>query len=159
MTRVQGRCVYCIDFRLARLSRSNLFRITISSMIPFFVVDRRMSLNILKTSLVAQPHLTFGLMTHACVTPNFLRLFSRFPCDLQGCWLRKTKGCTGCDDSERACSLGQSMQERIVRMCDSGIFEKTSKDLSYNQLFAVYKEARADYGVMKDVLWDSKQTI
>ncbi|MBZ5489719.1 MAG: hypothetical protein LAO76_02165 [Acidobacteriia bacterium] len=51
------------------------------------------------------------------------------------------------------------MRSRIVRMCDSGIFERSIRNLPYDDLFAIYEQARADYGVMKDVLWDSKQTL
>lgn len=129
-------------------------------MIPFFVVDRPMSLNILKTSFVEEPSLTFGLMTHACVSKNFRRLFATFPCAPDDCWLRLKALCAtrGLCPS-KPCLLGEQIQSNIVRMCDSGIFEKNSSRLSYKELFAIYEEANADYGVMQDVLWDSKQTL
>lgn len=126
-------------------------------MIPFYVVDRPMSLNILKTSFVHHPDLTFGLMTHACVSQNFRRLFASFPCDPTGCWLRQDPRCSVAGVA--GCSLGKDIHRRVIRMCDSGIFERSSKNLSYAELFDIYTDARADYGVMKDVLWNSKQTL
>jgi hypothetical protein len=44
-------------------------------------------------------------------------------------------------------------------MCDYGIFEVGSKNLSYRQLFDVYEQARADFGIMQDFLCDSKRTL
>jgi hypothetical protein len=129
-------------------------------MIPFFVVDRPMSLNILKVSFARHPHLRLGLMTHACVTRNFLNLFAQFPCQPGACWLRNRRECgRGCSLRDGLCALGASLQRSIVRMCDSGIFEKSGKRLKYDELFAIYEQSHAEYGVMQDVLHDSKRTL
>ena len=48
-------------------------------MIPFFAVDRPVSLEILKGLFFKYPNLHFGLMTHANVSMNFTKIFSRFP--------------------------------------------------------------------------------
>jgi hypothetical protein len=130
--------------------------------IPFFVVDRPMSLNILKTSFVDFPDTTFGLMTHAHVTENFLKLFRNFPCESGGnCWLKSQRECCtrSSENKGESCSLGKRVNLRLVRMCDYGIFEKHGKKLSYEKLFDRYETVGANYGVMKDVFGDAKATI
>ncbi len=130
-------------------------------MTPFFVVDRPMSLNILKTSFVNHPDLTFGLMTHAFVSDKFLRLFADFPGDNSGnCWLQSEDTCNPLQCSQGIlCPLASQMGKQIIRMCDYGIFEKGSRELSYKKLYAIYERAKADYGVMQDILGDSTSTI
>lgn len=130
-------------------------------MIPFFVVDRPMSLNILKTSFVDFPQESFGLMTHAHVTENFLKQFRDFPCVGEGaCWLRKRHSCsTNTDCLPGKCGLGSRIRQRIVKMCDYGIFEKEGKTLSYDKLFDRYDAVGANYGVMKDIFGDARATL
>jgi hypothetical protein len=129
-------------------------------MIPFFVVDRPISLNILKTSFVNRADLTFGLMTHAFVSENFLRLFAGFPCDRQNtCWLKSNTLCESNKQTQLGCQLGTRMRNKIIKMCDYGIFEKGSIELSYSDLFRVYEKAKADFGIMQDIFGDSKATI
>jgi hypothetical protein len=130
-------------------------------MIPFFVVDRPMSLNILKTSFVTHPKLKFGLLTHALVSANFLEQFARFPCMNNGeCWLKSHPTCESPNLREKQlCKLGKRMNKSIVRVCDYGIFEKGSRTISYHKLFEMYEIAKADYGVMQDILGDAKGTV
>jgi len=130
-------------------------------MIPFFVVDRPMSLNILKTSFVARAGLKIGLLTHALVSDNFLEQFARFPCVNNGdCWLKKHGSCQSDElKSGQLCELGRRMNRNVVRICDYGIFEQRSRSVSYHRLFELYESARADYGVMQDVLGDARKTV
>ena len=49
--------------------------------------------------------------------------------------------------------------QRVVKMCDSAIFDERRDKTSYADLYARYEEMGADYGVMIDVLRDSDATL
>jgi hypothetical protein len=51
------------------------------------------------------------------------------------------------------------MNKSVVRVCDYGIFESESRAISYQKLFELYETAKADYGVMQDILGDAKATV
>ena len=124
-------------------------------MIPFFVVDRPMSLNIIKTFFVKHPGVTFGLMSHALVSESFRALYANFPCDPSGCWLASKQpsvscGCAG--DAKNA------LRESVIKAVDYGIFSK-GPSLPYPKLFDIYQRMGADLGIMKDVFGDSRRTL
>jgi hypothetical protein len=124
-------------------------------MIPFFVVDRPMSLNIIKTFFVKHPGVRFGLMTHALVSKGFRELYAEFPCDRSSCWLRKDR--EPCN-SKRICPAGKLLRDSVTRVVDCGIFAD-GKRPPYPRLFDVYDQMKADYGIMKDFLGDPKRTL
>jgi hypothetical protein len=124
--------------------------------IPFFVVDRPMSLNIVKTFFAKHPGIQFGLMSHGLVSENFKTLFSSFPCQPADCWLcgRDANGRLECGSRQ----LRSQLQASVLRIVDCGIFSK-EKQPRYPELYDVYESMNADYGVMKDVFGDAKKTI
>ncbi len=97
--------------------------------IPFFVVDRPMSLRILEYCEINNQNGVFGLMGHANTTKRFQELFKNF-----------------CSDN-------------IVKMADSGVFSKNGCRLDYENLFSIYKRMSAEYGIMIDFLKDKERTI
>jgi hypothetical protein len=124
-------------------------------MIPFFVVDRPISLEIIKSYWSRRPDIKYGLMTHALTSENFRSLFSRYPCSASGF-------CQAClaesNESEGKCEKGSNLRKNIVKMCDSGIFA-VDRSLSYEELFKRYDEMDIDYGVMIDYFTDSSKTL
>ncbi len=124
-------------------------------MVPFFVVDRPMSLNIVKTFFVNHPGVSFGLMTRALVSKQFRRLYASFPCDKSACWLRGDKGpCS----QKKLCDGAKSLRKAVVKAVDSGIFSEGERP-TYPKLFTLYDEMGADYGVMKDTFGDPRKTL
>lgn len=124
-------------------------------MIPFFVVDRPMSLNIIKTFFAERPRVPFGLMTHALVTQQFRELYAAFPCDKKACWLRDDKGpCR----RKTLCAKARQLRESVVRAVDCGIYAD-GRLPAYPKLFELYEEMGADYGIMKDVIGDARKTL
>lgn len=123
-------------------------------MIPFFVVDRPMSLNIIKTFFVNHPGVRFGLMTHALVSPRFRQLYADFPCDKSGCWLRTDHA--ECRLTE-PCRKALQLRSAVVKAVDCGIFADKPRP-AYPDLFRTYEEMRADYGIMTDTFRDPDST-
>lgn len=100
-----------------------------NSLIPFFVVDRPMSLEILKYCEINSQNTIFGLMGHANTSLNFQTKFREFP------------------------------HENIKKMVDSGVFTKEGCRLNYKDLFKIYERMGADYGIIIDVLKDKERTL
>lgn len=131
-------------------------------MIPFFVADRPMSLRILKgLNLKDYPGVKIGIMAHANTTDNFQKALRNYPCeDLERCDAIGAKPCPYKTDKKRLqCSHRQLIEERTVKMCDSGVFTKEGAMLSYEELFAAYDYMNVNYGIMIDVLHDAQPTI
>ena len=126
-------------------------------MIPFFVADRPISLNILKSSFVKNLDLSFGLMSHAFTSSRFKELFKAFPCQKDDvCWVINKK----CSLSEEdLCPEGKMLRNSTTKICDSGVFCKTGCSIDYSSLFKRYEQMDTDYGIMIDVLKDPKATI
>ena len=97
--------------------------------IPFFVVDRPMSLDILRYCEINKQKGVFGLMGHANTSKRFQELFKNF--------------CT----------------DNIVKMADSGVFSKDGCKLDYEHLFSIYEGMGTEYGIMIDFLKDKERTI
>lgn len=97
--------------------------------IPFFVVDRPMSLELLRYCEIDKQEGVFGLMGHANTSERFQELFGEF------------KG------------------NNIIKMADSGVFSKEGCKLNYKELFSIYERMKTEYGIMIDFLKDKKRTI
>jgi len=98
--------------------------------IPFFVVDRPMSLKLLEFCGIKKVQSKIGLMGHANTSKNFQRLFREF------------KGAN------------------IVKMADSGVFTKQGNLTNgYERLFEIYENMGVEYGIMIDVIKDKQKTI
>jgi len=97
--------------------------------IPFFVVDRPMSLELLRYCEIDKQEGVFGLMGHANTSERFQELFGEF------------KG------------------NNIIKMADSGVFSKEGCKLNYEELFSIYERMKTEYGIMIDFLKDKKRTI
>jgi len=100
-----------------------------NSLIPFFVVDRPMSLELLKFCGIDKQKGKLGLMGHANTTTNFQKLFKNF------------------------------YGKKIIKMVDSGVFTREGCRISYEELFQIYSNMDADYGIMIDFLKDKDKTI
>jgi hypothetical protein len=99
-------------------------------MIPFFVVDRPMSLKLLEFCGIDKQNSKIGLMGHANTTKNFQKLFKKF------------KG------------------KNIVKMADSGVFTKNGcMSNGYEELFSKYEFMGVEYGIMIDVFKNKDETI
>ncbi len=98
--------------------------------IPFFVVDRPISLQILKFSGIHKQHFQVGLMGNANSTANFHKEFRKFP------------------------------GKNVVKMADSGIFTKDGgMTTDYDKLFEKYERMGTHYGIILDVIKNKKATI
>jgi hypothetical protein len=124
-------------------------------LIPFFVVDRPMSLNIVKSFFVKHPGIKFGLMSHALVSEAFRGLYATFPCDLAGCWLGERQVSDSC---LCAPELVNRLRQSVIKAVDYGIFSK-GRSLPYPKLFDIYESMGADLGIMKDVFGDARRTV
>ena len=108
---------------------------------PFFVVDRPISLEILRDVMLKHSSIKIGLMTHALTSTNFMRKFNKFPKD----------GFYGDREEE--------LSKNLIKMSDSGIFNKNGCNLTYEELFKRYEAIGVEYGIIIDVLKDSEKTI
>ena len=97
--------------------------------IPFFVVDRPMSLEILRYCEIDKQMGVYGLMGHANTSKRFQDLFREF------------KG------------------DNIIKAADSGVFSKEGCKLEYEDLFAIYERMDVEYGIMIDFLKNKEKTI
>lgn len=97
--------------------------------IPFFVVDRPISLELLKYCDINAQNAFFGLMGHANTTKNFQMAFRKFP------------------------------SHNIIKMVDSGVFTKEGCKRDYKELFSIYEEMEADFGIIIDILKNKEMTL
>lgn len=126
--------------------------------IPFFVADRLVSLRIIKSSGLHKYDVKVGIMGHANTSKHFQELFRKYPCsDDDFCDLVKNS-CPYNHDLNK-CSIGTLIKSRTVRACDSGVFTKNGCDRNYKDLFEIYQNMDADYGIIIDYLKDKKKTI
>jgi len=110
-------------------------------LIPFFVVDRPISLEILRDVMLKYPSIEIGLMTHAFTSNNFIRKFNEF---------LKDRMCESREDE---------LPRNLIKMADSGVFNKNGCHLTYDELFRRYEMLGVEYGIIIDVLKDSRKTI
>lgn len=110
-------------------------------LIPFFVVDRPISLEILREVMLKHSSIKIGLMTHALTSGNFVEKFNKFPLDKE----------VGDDEEE--------LSQNLIKMSDSGIFNKNGCNLTYEELFRKYEMLGVKYGIIIDTLKDAKKTI
>ncbi len=122
-------------------------------MIPFFVVDRPVSLEILKGVFLEFPDLKFGLMTHANVSTNFIQIFKEFPHKTSLKYLDNE----GHEINED--TLNKQLKNNIIKMADSGAFQKNGSIKPYQQLFNTYLSLGVHFGIINDVLHDMNATI
>lgn len=113
----------------------------IMGVIPFFVVDRPISLEILREVMLKHSSIKIGIMTHALTSTNFMKKFNRFPKD-------RVYG-----DRE------ENLSKNLIKMSDSGIFNKNGCNLTYEELFKRYEVLGVEYGIIIDVFKDSEKTI
>jgi len=123
-------------------------------MIPFFAVDRPVSLEILKGLFFKYPNLQFGLMTHANVSINFTKIFSRFPYSTKLKYFDDNNIKIG--DKRK---INKILKDNIIKMADSGVFQKNGNNMSYHDLFEKYKKLRVEFGIIKDVIHDKDSTL
>jgi len=98
--------------------------------IPFFVVDRPMSLKLLEFCKISELPFKVGLMGHANTSKNFQKMFREF------------KG------------------DNVIKMVDSSVFTKNGCSVRrYEDLFEIYEEMGAEYGIIIDVLKDKSKTL
>jgi len=128
------------------------------SIIPFFVADRPVSLRIIKSSGLEKYDVQVGIMGHANTSKHFQELFRKYPCsDDDFCDL--VKNLCPYDHDLSKCSVGSLIKSRTVRACDSGVFTKNGCNRGYNDLFKIYQNMDADYGIIIDFLKDKEKTI
>ena len=117
-------------------------------MIPFFVLDRPISLEIIKGFFAENLDCKFGILTHAFTSNKFKEKFKNFPFNTP---LRYSS----LEDSKE---LNLKIKKNIIKLVDSGIFQ-AKRDISYEELFEIYEYLEADYGIIIDFLKDRKKTI
>lgn len=117
-------------------------------MIPFFVLDRPVSLEILKDFFANNLDYQFGILTHAFTSKKFKEKFKKFPYETP---LKYSK----LNDSY---SLNKKIANSIIKFVDSGIFQ-AKRNITYEELFEVYEYLNADYGIIIDFLKDRKKTV
>ncbi len=121
-------------------------------MIPFFVLDRRASLDILKGLFLKFPNLKFGLMTHANVSNQFMELFRAFP------YKTRLKYFDSWEEINET-KINRMLKRNIIKISDSGVFQKSGSNHTYEELFERYVHLKVDYGIIKDVLHDMSATL
>lgn len=127
-------------------------------MIPFLVADRPASLRIINGFEINDDSVKLGLMSHANTSVNFQKLFSSFPCITNSvCEIIKDE-CPYQSNIE-LCKEGLNKKNNVIKICDSGIFQKNGCNMSYNELFNIYDLMKTDYGIIKDELRNKKNTI
>jgi len=97
--------------------------------IPFFVVDRPMSLRLLEFCQINEQPFSLGLMGHANTSSEFQTEFRNFN------------------------------KKNVIKIVDSGVFTKNGCMNGYSALFSKYANMGADYGIMIDILKDKEKTI
>lgn len=98
--------------------------------IPFFVVDRPMSLRLLESCGIKNVPFKVGLMGNANTTKEFQEKFRNFN------------------------------GTNIVKMADSGVFTKHgAKSPNYRHLFDTYVNMGTEYGIIIDIIKDKKATL
>jgi hypothetical protein len=117
-------------------------------LIPFFVADRPASLRILKGVLLKHPRRKVGIMTHAFTSENFWHLFSDFPYHTPLLY-----------GSQTLLAHEEDLASSVIKMTDSGIFGKKGCTIEYEELYGRYNALGTDYGIMIDVLRDSRATL
>lgn len=127
-------------------------------MIPFFVADRPASLRILRGSRLEDYGIKVGLMSHANTSKEFQELFSLYPCSKDGYCEIVRRTCPFCRSLEK-CLKGSIVKRNIVTMCDSGIFQKGGCTFGYRELFSVYENMKASYGIIIDCFKQKDETI
>ncbi len=126
--------------------------------IPFFVADRLVSLRIIKSSGLHKYDVKVGIMGHANTSKHFQDLFQIYPCtDNEFCDI--INGSCPYNYDLKKCSAGSLIRKRTIRACDSGVFTKNGCDRAYKDLFKIYQNMDADYGIVIDYLKDKKKTI
>ena len=122
-------------------------------MTPFFVVDRPISLEILKGYWSTRSGFCYGLMASVSPTSRFRELFAKFPCD-------ECESCRSGNEplgTSEPCQPRPCSREDVVNIGDSGIFGDAER-LSYQKLFERYEEMGVDYGIMVDYFLDAERT-
>jgi hypothetical protein len=126
--------------------------------IPFFVADRLVSFRIIKSSGLHNYDVKVGIMGHANTSKHFQDLFRKYPCtDDDFCDI--INGACPYNYNIKKCPQGTLIRKRTVRACDSGVFTKNGCDRKYKDLFKIYQNMDADYGIIIDYLKDKVKTI
>jgi hypothetical protein len=127
-------------------------------LIPFFVADRPASLKILRGSRLEKYDVRVGVMSHANTSRDFQELFSLYPCVKRG-YCEVVHGICPYDRKVNRCPKGLMIKEATIKMCDSGIFQKGGCSLEYSELFSIYENMNAMYGIIIDYLKQKNETI
>ena len=117
-------------------------------LIPFFVADRPASLYILKGIMLKYPDIKVGIMTHAFTTKNVQMMFKSFPYNIPFKY-----------ENSNLLRNELTLYENLVKMTDSGIFSKNGCIIDYKELYERYNYMGTHYGIMIDVLRDTKATL
>jgi len=117
-------------------------------MIPFFVLDRPVSLEILKGFFADNSDYQFGILTHAFTSKKFKEKFRNFP---HGTPLKYS-------NLKDSITINTKIANNIIKFVDSGIFQ-AKRDITYEELFEIYEYLNADYGIIIDFLKDRNQTV
>ncbi len=124
-------------------------------MIPFFVADRPMSLNIVNKYLTQHEVIKVGLMSHAQTTDNFKTLFASFPRNFL-----KSYQTPNCEWRDNPISAKTRFDEnQVIKIVDSGIFRNKKERGDYTTILKSYEEMQPDFGIMIDFLRDKEATI
>ena len=125
-------------------------------MIPFFVADRPISLQILNCFFSLLSHRDWGILTHAFTSKRFKELFKFFPnkspCPLSENEIKIVKNFIG------GVNTNKNIKGKVWKIVDSGIFH-TKRDVSYEELFSIYDSMESNFGIIIDYLKDSLKTL
>lgn len=116
--------------------------------IPFFVVDRQASLEILKGFFAEHPKHKFGLLTHAFTSEEFKKKFREFPYSTKLKYI----------DTKNEELVNKIIEDNVTKFGDSGIFE-TNRVVPYEKLFDTYSYLKVNYGAIIDFYKDKNLTL
>lgn len=124
--------------------------------VAVFVADRINHLQMLAG--LPLPLATIGIMANAQVSARFRQHYRAYPC-LDANYCEAIGAPCPCWQEQERCAVRRSILARTIKMCDSGAFKRGGTQMGYEQLYRLYCEMGAAFGIMIDRLGDRQATL
>jgi hypothetical protein len=124
--------------------------------VPVFVADRINHLQMLAG--LPLPLATIGIMANAQASVQFRQRYRAYPC-LDASYCEAIGAPCPCWQEQESCAVRRSILAHTIKMCDSGAFKRGGTQMGYEQLYRLYCEMGAAFGIMIDRLGDRQATL
>jgi len=124
--------------------------------VPVFVADRINHLQMLAG--LPLPAATIGIMANAQTSAQFRQRYRAYPC-LDASYCEAIGAPCPCWQEQESCAVRRSILAHTIKMCDSGVFKRGGAQMDYEQLYRLYCEMGAAFGIMIDRLGDRQATL